>query len=269
VYAALRRARGSDAARRRRRTEGDRLLVAPAFVLSSVRSGSTLLRVLLDSHSQIHAPHELHLRNIGVHVRGRYTERALDELGLDRALLRYLLWDRVLDRELQRSGKRVLVSKTPSNVFIADRIADCWPDARFVFLLRHPLVIARSRQRLRPGDDPDRNAARVLRYCEAVEAAREAHPGLTVRYEDLTADPAAVTRSVCEFLEVPWEPSMLDYGRFDHGRYKAGLGDWAEKIRTGKVQRAQPPPDEIPEPLRDVAAAWGYLAQPATVSGHS
>src|SRR5215207_5047779 len=43
-----------------RTAAGDRLLVAPAFVLSSVRSGSTLLRVLLATHSQIHAPHELH-----------------------------------------------------------------------------------------------------------------------------------------------------------------------------------------------------------------
>jgi Sulfotransferase family len=39
---------------------------------------------------------------------------------------------------LRRSGKPTLVVKTPSNVLIWQRIADCWPDARFVFLLRHP-----------------------------------------------------------------------------------------------------------------------------------
>ena len=29
---------------------------------------------------------------------------------------------------------------------------------------------------------------------------------------------------------------MLEYGKFDHGRYKAGLGDWADKIKTGQIQ---------------------------------
>src|SRR3954467_12084339 len=43
---------------------GDRLLEQPVFVLSSIRSGSTLLRVLLNSHTAIHAPHELHLGGI-------------------------------------------------------------------------------------------------------------------------------------------------------------------------------------------------------------
>src|SRR5688500_10629794 len=108
---------------------GDRLLRRPAFVLSSVRSGSTLLRVLLDSHSQIHSPPELHLRRLRVRVRTPQATRALAAIGLDRVQLRYLLWDRLLHRELAASGKRVLVNKTPNDVFVVDRISECWPDA--------------------------------------------------------------------------------------------------------------------------------------------
>jgi hypothetical protein len=57
---------------------------------------------------------------------------------------------------------------------------------------------------------------------------------------------------------------MLDYGQFDHGRYKVGLGDWEEKIRTGRVQKPQPPPppEEIPAALRSIAEKWGYLSEP-------
>ncbi len=40
----------------------DRLVQRPCFLLSSVRSGSTLSRVILNSHSQIHSPHEMHFR---------------------------------------------------------------------------------------------------------------------------------------------------------------------------------------------------------------
>ena len=142
----------SKGARRRRGLTGERLVAAPVFILSTVRSGSTLLRVILDSHSQIRSPHELHLRDMRVEVREGHPAKALKALGLDEQHLQYLLWDRVLHRDLAASGKTHLVNKTPSDVHIVDRIAECWPDARFIFLLRHPLAIARSRANARLRD---------------------------------------------------------------------------------------------------------------------
>ena len=267
VNAALRRTTGYQLQRQvpRRRPEnlraGDRLLEAPVFIMCSVRSGSTLLRVLLNSHSQIHSPHEMHLRDMKVKIRKRYTEKALREVGLDEERLQHLLWDRVLHRELFESGKRLLVNKTPNDVFIVDEIVRCWPDARFIFLLRHPAAIAKSRHAARPQDSPERNIATVLRYGVAVEEARRTRPGLTVRYEDLASDPTRVTKELCSFLGVKWEHHMLDYGRFSHGSYKTGLGDWSEKIKSGRVQppKPLPRPDEIPSELLDLTRAWGYL----------
>ena len=223
-----------------------------------MRSGSTLVRVLLDSHSQLHAPHELHLRGLVVRARSRPARSAIQELGLNRRELQHLLWDRLLQTELERHGKRYLVNKTPTDVFIADRIRECWPDARFIFLLRHPAAIARSRANARPQDGEERNVAMVRRYGDAIERARAAHPGLVVRYEDVTTDPEGQLTRLCAFLDVPFEPQMLDYDRFDHGRYRVGLGDWTEKIRSGVIQPAAPPPEHVPDGLRDLVAAWGY-----------
>jgi hypothetical protein len=257
------------AARRRRVGKlrvGDRLVEAPVFILCTLRSGSTLLRVLLDSHSEIHAPHELHLRYISVSLDRKWSERSMREMDLDQGGLEYLLWDRLLHRELASSGKRIIVDKTPNNVFIADRLKECWPHARFVFLLRHPAAIARSRRAILPADDADdeQNVDLIRRYCDALEAARRTHEGLTVRYEDVTADPAREAGRLCDFLGVRYEPEMVEYGRFDHGRYRSGLGDFADKIKTGQVQPADPPPEQVPEPLRAACAAWGYVdAAPA------
>jgi hypothetical protein len=264
---ALRRVTGLElrrtGARRRYRPPASRarLLSAPVFVLCTVRSGSTLLRVLLDSHTEICAPQELNLRDLIVAPKDQYAEKSLEEYGLDARQLEYVLWDWVLHRELEESGKRLLVSKAPRNVFIVDRILECWPDARFIFLLRHPGSIARSRHALRPQDTDERNAEMVHRYARALEEARQAHDGLTVRYEDLAADPGSIAQELCQFLGVPWEPAMLDYGRFDHGRYRPGVGDWKEKIRSGEVQPAEPPPpfDEIPRELQPLTVAWGYV----------
>jgi LPS sulfotransferase NodH len=243
---------------------GDRLVERPGFVMCTLRSGSTLLRVLLDSHSQIHCPHEIHLRYLSVNLDAKWAEGSMHEMGLDQRRLEYLLWDRVLQRELASSGKPRLVTKTPNDVFIADRIMECWPDAKLVFLLRHPAAIVRSRKNVQQeGADQDKNVDLIRRYCEALEAARQAYPGVTIRYEELTTEPEATLRRVCDHLEVPFEPAMLSYGEQDHGRYKVGLGDFKDKIKTGQVQPADAPPDEIPEPLRPIAATWGYLPTPA------
>jgi len=252
----------------RRRTP--RLLSEPAFVLSTVRSGSTLLRMLLDSHSQIHSPHEMHLRSINVQITGKYGDKALAEVKLDRDELNHVLWDWYLHRQLATTGKPILVNKTPNDVFVTDRIRACWPDARFIFLLRHPLAIARSRHRLRPDDTDAQNLKRVLKYAKAVETARQSLPGHTVRYEELASDPAAETRKLCAFLGVEWEATMLEYGKFSSGRLRAGLGDWKDTIRTGQVQPPKPLPalEEVPGELRQLTAAWGYApAAPSEAVG--
>ena len=265
----LRKPGAESRARRKRRSlgerPGDRLLVAPAFVICSVRSGSTLLRVLLDSHSKIHSPQELHLRDLTVKVKTDYATKALGEIGLDDEQLRFLLWDRLLHRELAARGQADPRQQDAQRRFIVDVIARCWTDARFIYLLRHPGAIARSRQQTRPQDTPERNARMVLRYGNAIEQARATHPGVTVRYEELTADPRGGTQRLCAFLGLQWEPGMLDYGRFDHGRMKPGLGDWKAKIKSGEVQQAEPPPplEEIHPSLHELCVAWGYEPAPA------
>ncbi|MDN3245255.1 sulfotransferase [Streptomyces sp. ZSW22] len=242
----------------------ERLLRQPVFIISSIRSGSTLLRMMLGAHPRLHAPHELHLGRMEVVCTNWFSQRAMGTLGLDRGDLEHLLWDRVMHRELTRSGKDFVVEKTPANVYMFQRLKDCWPDARFVFLLRHPESIARSWHESDPVKRPyDKAVGDVLPYVRAVEEARAADAdGFTVRYEDITADPEREMRRLCAFLGVDYDPAMLDYGRKSDGELVRGLGDWRDNIRTGTVQpgRALPAEEEIAEPLRPMSAAWGYTS---------
>ena len=50
-----------------------RLVASPVFLLSAIRSGSTLLRSILNSHPAVCAPHELHLRYLKVSIDSEYT----------------------------------------------------------------------------------------------------------------------------------------------------------------------------------------------------
>src|SRR6266568_5095300 len=242
-----------------------RLLTAPVVVFSAPRSGSTLLRVILGSHSQLYAPPELPLKHLGVRADTQWIQASLNGLELTTEDLEHMLWDRVLAEALRRSGKPTLVVKTPSNVLVWERIAAAWPDARFIFLLRHPAAAVAS---LHSSFDPawrpeeagnmEESVARGLRYMNVVEEARSALPGFTVRYEELTAEPERVVRELCEFLGVPFQPTMLDYGDFDHAGFTPGLGDSSLNIRSGRIQPPAPLPGEIPAELAGICAAWGY-----------
>ncbi|MEV4217705.1 MULTISPECIES: sulfotransferase [Nonomuraea] len=239
----------------------DRLLRAPVFLLSSVRSGSTLMRVMLNSHSQVHSPIETHFRRITVGLTTEPVRQAMELLGHTHSDIEHIVWDRMLHRELARSGKPVLVEKTPSNVFAWRRIAACWPDARFLFLLRHPMSIVQSWHEADPVKRPMEEAVpRTLSYMTYLQEARTHLEGLTVRYEDVVADPEAELRRVCAFLGVEWEPSMLNYGERDHGGFVKGVGDWRDKIRSGTVVAGRPLPtdDELPPELREICGLWDY-----------
>ncbi|MFF4587249.1 sulfotransferase family protein [Streptomyces sp. NPDC001388] len=238
-----------------------RLVESPVFVLSSVRSGSTLLRVVLNSHSRIRAPHEMHLRTLHVRLSRDFTAEAMQALALDRTELEHMLWDRVLHLELVRSGKDVIVDKTPPNTLIWRRLQRCWPGARYVLLLRHPAAVVASLTSRRKDPDHEAVRAEVLGYAEKLEEARQnlvhAH---VVRYEELTAEPERVVRGLCAYLGVPWEPAMLEYGRGEHGTFRPKLGDWSSTIRSGRIQRARTADLSLslPPRLDEIARAWGY-----------
>ncbi|MGW6736149.1 sulfotransferase family protein [Streptomyces sp. NPDC055013] len=237
-----------------------RLVESPVFVLSSVRSGSTLLRVLLNSHSRIRAPHEMHLRTLHVHLSREFTAAAMRELELDKDELEHLLWDRVLHLELTRSGKDVIVDKTPPNTLIWPRLHRCWPQARHILLLRHPAAVIASLTSRRADPDHEAIRAEVLAYGEKLEEARRNLDVHVIRYEELTAQPERVTRGICAYLDLPWEPRMLDYGAQDHGTLRPQLGDWSSTLKSGRIQPARTthPDVELPERLAELARAWGY-----------
>lgn len=235
------------------------LVEQPGIVFSSVRSGSTLLRAILDAHSEIHAPHELHLSRLQLRDLNANQQAAMEEIGLNQQRLNGLLWDRVLHRELVRSQKSIVVSKTPRDTLAWRHMLNTWPQARVIYLVRHPAAIVNSWNAARPQWTREETAEDVLGFVTAMAAARARLPGIVVRYEDLTADPRRETQRICAHLGVPWEAGMLAYRTEDLVVHR-GLGDWSEKFRSGQIQPSSlPDEDTIPECLRGTARDWGYL----------
>ncbi|MDH6574652.1 sulfotransferase [Kitasatospora sp. MAP5-34] len=234
-----------------------RLLSSPVFLLSAPRSGSTLLRCILDSHSDICAPHELYFGELRVEAPTRQGRTALTELGLDTGEVANVTWDAMMHHLLTESGKSVFVDKTPRHLFMWRRIADAWPDARYIHLLRHPEHVLQSlREKVQQPDVYER----ALQYFEEMIQVRESLPGHLVRYEDLTGDPATTVRGICDFLGVPWQPAMLDYRRNREERYPRRLGDESDRIHSGVIRSAlrQLPDGGTTQGLEPYCTAFGY-----------
>jgi hypothetical protein len=256
--------------------------VAFPFILGVGRSGTTLVRAILDTHPDMAIPGESHF--IPVMVKRRSTYEVASGFRVDRFLEdlaphpRFRRWglpqDRVsrslrLDPPMnlaegirrvyalfaEARGKPRYGDKTPAYVHHISPLAVLFPEARFVHLVRDGRDVALSRL-----DHPTMSASvsdLAVLWKRGVEKGRRTGRRLgperyrEIRYEDLVKDPEGVTRSLCDFIRLKFDPVMLRYyeraGEIirptqhpgSHARIHlpptSGLRDWRTQMAPGEV----------------------------------
>jgi hypothetical protein len=136
----------------------------------------------------------------------------------------------------RKHGKPRWGDKTPHYVHHVDALLAIWPDARVVVLVRDGRDVALSLRRMPFGPNNAWAAAQWwARGVRAGAAAAARHPGqvMTVRYEDLAADPAARVPEVCAFLGLGYAPAMLDLARADRSKIVADQVAWFPTLFDG------------------------------------
>ena len=116
----------------------------PYFVACGARSGSTLLRVLIDQHPDISCPSETDLAlllNSYLQSTVALGARSWDEDPLVLPSARKVV-DELMQGHLARVGKSRWCDKSLSNVDHLGLLAATWPESRFVLLHRHPMDFA-------------------------------------------------------------------------------------------------------------------------------
>ncbi len=249
----------------------------PAFVLSCERSGSTLLRWLLDAHHEVASPGELRLgrlaydlyvtlsRTVTVDVPKDSNHHVRETLREVRAVI-----DGILERYTVAKGKRVWCEKSPENLRYLEALTHTYPDGRYLCLHRSCLDVVSScldasrngfmeelsdHVRQRPDNLVEAMAANwadktseILRF-----ELRNASLCHRLRYEDLVTSPEETLGRAFEFLGVAPEPEAIR--RAFSMSHDAGGGD--DKIHeSGRVTCARVgagrsvPVDRIGTPLR-------------------
>ena len=133
-------------------------------------------------------------------------------------------------------GKPRWGDKTPHYVHHVDHLLRLWPRARFVVLVRDGRDVALSLRRMPFGPNNAWAAAQWwARGIRAGARAQREHPEavLTVRYEDLAARPHDEVRRLCEFLGLRYAEDMLALEHVDPARIVPDQAAWFPTLFNG------------------------------------
>ena len=212
------------------------------FILSPGRSGSTLLRIMLAGHPRLFVPPEMELLLFpDMNTRTQILHDGwFDFLGLERAVME--LWNcsesqaealvagfreqnlsihEVYRRLQERTGGRLLVDKSPSYSASLNALqrGEVWfEQASYIHLMRHPLASIRS---WASGNfdqvvhAPPRETAEaawlfchenILKFLSQVPVERQ----MSLKFEELLQDPENQSRRICDFLQLDFDPALLE-----------------------------------------------------------
>lgn len=233
----------------------------PIFVVSAPRSGSTLLRLILDAHPRIAIPSPAWLYEFVqpfLYSYGDLSEtdnfRALIQDMIEMPTIRRWMVDFTVDevveacaensfkavyeflhiKDAESKGKARWGEKSPRNGYWIDEIKTDFPDAQFVHIVRDGRDMA-----------IDISQAVAMRPCSVLMGAhywkhyvtgiRDGFSRLDdgdkyeIKYEALCADPEGELRKLCGFLREDFDPSMLRHHESDSTKA------WAVDAQHGKT----------------------------------
>ncbi|NEP57197.1 MAG: SDR family NAD(P)-dependent oxidoreductase, partial [Symploca sp. SIO2G7] len=213
------------------------------FILSSPRSGSTLLRVMLAGHSSLFSPPELHLlpfdtmkerqEQLNQSYLGEGLQKTFMEIqNLDATASQALIRDlesqnlsvqQVYGMLQEDIAPRLLVDKSPTYAIdptILERGEAFFANSKYIYLVRHPYSVIESFVRMRMqkilglGDKNPyqvgeqvwaKSNQNILDFLSGLEPERHHQ----IRYEDLVKEPEQVLSQLCDFLNIAFEPELL------------------------------------------------------------
>jgi len=109
---------------------------------------------------------------------------------------------------------KYLFDKNPGYSVLAKSLISMYPSAKFIHIVRNPKDNVLSYKNV--PFEPNNIIVLAYRwrfYNKFIESCKKLFPDkfITVRYEDLVAEPESTLRSICGFLSLPFEDEMLDF----------------------------------------------------------
>ncbi len=229
--------------------------MSPIFMIGTQRSGSNLLRLMINQLSEIASPHPPHILDRMLPLVDLYGDLNNNEnfsLLIDDVCrlveLNPVIWDKMaFDRKLvlSRSSKRSLLDiyETLHNIYTEKQGAETWcckslaninyienieahfENPKYIYLYRDGRDVALSFQKAVVGDKHIYNIAKNWTDTQALALKYKATIGnarfFSISYEKLTQKPEQSANALCEFLGVKYVPEMLDFHKTNEAKNAA------------------------------------------------
>jgi protein-tyrosine sulfotransferase len=238
------------------------------FIGGMPRSGTTLLRVMLDSHPDIRCggetrviPRLLNLRNSW--LKAPFESQRLLEAGITADVLDHAVGEFMLEI-MARHGKpaKRLCNKDPFTLKSAVYINTLFPKGQFLFLIRDGRAVAHSivsRKVTISGFDITNYRQCLKKWNSATssmyEQCKQLGPKicLPVYYEQLVLHPEQTLRGILKFLNLPWNDAVLHHEKFVNQ---------PDGIELSKLERST---DQVVKPVNTETLTKWVGAMPADV----
>ena len=258
----------------------------PVFIGGASRAGTTLLRVILDSHPQIVSGPEFKITPVLGWLLERCQERGAKLADAGTSKNSVLQGFRSFFLELweplhSASGKSRLAEKTPDNCQVFRALHEIFPESPIIHVIRDGRDVIASllnQEWLEHGTEEiikhtrDLNAAAHL-WVNRVQSGRQlqSHPTgkdryFEIRYEDIIQNPQESLKSLFDFLEEDWDPSVLDFHKVERNLAGEPSADQVVKplyaSAKGRWESDLKPEDKplIKEIAGDLLVELGYVA---------
>jgi hypothetical protein len=233
----------------------------PIFIVGSPRSGTTLLRNLLNRHPRLAICGETHFNRLIYRRRKVFGD--IGNLDNRRRLIKeYMATDRILRSELklagledrllrdatsypaffaslmehfaESEGKPRCGEKTPQHALLTEQLSEWYPGAAIIHIVRDPREVVASLQR-------------VPWASNSVYTNTSTWPEyMVVSYQDLVSDPERALTRICAHVREDFSPSMLvaettavdehtGWGRARTAVTPERLGKWQQQLTPRQV----------------------------------
>jgi hypothetical protein len=231
----------------------------PLFVVGIWRSGTSLFYALLNQHPQVALMYEddlFFLRSMFWVPRktrswlarwdffnGAITRHKIDRRHIPENISDLKTASEVVQIEYarQKKGATIWGCKSPTYFDLLSRLADIFPNAKFVIIWRDLRDICRSIAKAAEEPSFFRRKGITLRAILGYRRMkvmsdrllRDGVPVYQIHYEDLIRDPTAVMKGVSEFLQIPFDQTMTSLEGAD--RSAIGEGDHHSMVKSNRI----------------------------------
>lgn len=253
------------------------------FIVGRGRSGTTLLSKILDGHSNIvSSPENLFIMTLYSKYKHFKFDSSVkiksfvDDLWRESNIARWVINKEDLQSHLERidyamsyralcqeiycyytavhkKEATLVFDKNPGFSIFTETLVKIFPDSKFIHIIREPKSNINSF--LNVPFEPNNVVILAYRwffYNKCIENAKLKFPDkfLTIKYEDLVQNPVHTTEKICNFLDIVYEPSMLDFYKKERNQAKqswhanlssplaaGNISKWANSLKERDVMK--------------------------------